>query len=119
MIRYYIANMCERSGEYSFDTLIRFALREPEKDFFNTPEEISYQQAEKYCDELAQFWYDHEEEGLAEEEDENWYSFNGGEVWVRYGFHKQVSKETFEELGSFACDHSSWEVAQELMKGTT
>jgi len=113
MIRYYIANMCEKSGEYSFDTVVRFALREPEKDFFNTPEEISYQQAEKYCDELAKYWYDEEEGG--EEEDENWYSFNGGEVWISYGFHKQISKETFKELGSFACDHSSWEVSQWMM----
>ena len=119
MIRYYIASIQTRSGEHDFIEHVRFAMREPEKDFFNTPEEVAYQQAEKYCDELAQFWYDSEEEGLAEEEDENWYSFNGGEVWVRYGFHKQISKETFEELGSFACDHSSWEVAQELMKGTT
>ena len=78
MIRYYIANMCEKSGEYSFDTLIRFALREPEKDFFNTPEEISYQKAEKYCDELAQFWYDSEEEGLAKNQAQGMFTNGNG-----------------------------------------
>jgi len=108
MIRYYIADIQERCGEYSFNNIVRFALREPEKDFFNTPEEVSYQQAEKYGDELAKYWYDDEEGG--DEEDENWYSFNGGEVAVKYSCHKQISKETFEELGSFVSDNSSWEV---------
>jgi hypothetical protein len=112
MIRYYIANMCEKSGEYSFDTLIRFALREPEKDFFNTPEEISYQQAEKYCDEIAQFWYDDDEGG--DEEDENWWSFNGGEIAVKYGYHKQITEETFKDIASLISDLTSWEIRKEL-----
>jgi hypothetical protein len=119
MIRYYIADIQERCGEYSFNNIVRFALREPEKDFFNTPEEVSYQQAEKYCDEIAKYWYGGEEEDVAEERDENWYSFNGGEVAVKYGFHKQISKETFEDLGSFVSDHSSWEVSKWMMDNST
>ena len=102
MIRYYIASIQTRSGEHDFIEHVRFALREPEKDFFNTPEEVAYQQAEKYCDEIAQFWYDDDEGG--EKEDENWWSFNGGELWVQYGFHKQITKETYKDIANMISD---------------
>ncbi len=111
MIRYYIASIQSRCGEYDFNEHVRFALREPEKDFFNTPEEVAYQQAEKYCDEIAQFWYDDDEGG--DKEDENWWSFNGGEIWVQYGYHKQISEQAYNEL-SIITDHSSWEIRKEL-----
>jgi len=112
MIRYYIATIDERCGEYNFNSTIRFAMREPEKDFFNTPEECAYQNAEKFCDDIARTWWNDEEYG--EEEDENWYSFNGGEVACCYGFHKEISKETFDSLGSFVTDMTSWEVEKEI-----
>ena len=113
-MRYYIATIDERCGDYNFTTTIKFAMREPEKDFFNTPEECAYQNAEKYCDDMARTWYDEDEGG--EEEDENWYSFNGGEVACCYGFHKEISKETFNELGSFVSDLTSWEVSELIRK---
>ena len=112
MIRYYIADLHSRCGEYDFIEHVRFAMREPEKDFFNTPEEVAYQQAEKYCDEIAQFWYCDDEGG--EKEDENWWSFNGGEVWVKYGFHKQITKETYNDIASMISDITSWEIRKEI-----
>jgi len=112
MIRYYIADLHSRCGEYDFIEHVRFAMREPEKDFFDTPEEVAYQKAEKFCDEIAQFWYDGEEGG--EEEDENWWSFNGGEVWTRYGFHKQITKETFNDIHGTVTDQTDWELAKEI-----
>lgn len=113
-MRYYIATLNERCGEYSFTTNIKFAMEEPEKDFFNTPEECAYQNAEKYCHHLAETWYDEDEGG--EEEDENWFSFNGGEIAVSYGFHKEISKESFEDINSFISDLTSWEVSQLIRK---
>jgi hypothetical protein len=113
MARYYIADLHSRCGEYSFIEHVRFVMREPERDFFNTPEECAYQNAEKFCDDLAKFWYDYDEEGGIEE-DENWYSFNGGEVAVKYGFHKEITKETFDDLHGTISDHTSWELRKEL-----
>ena len=112
MIRYYIADLHSRCGEYDFIEHVRFALREPEKDFFNTPEEVAYQKAEKYCDEIAQFWYCDDEGG--EEEDENWWSFNGGEVAVKYGYHKQISKQTYDDISGIVTDHTDWELRKEI-----
>jgi hypothetical protein len=112
MIRYYIADLHSRCGEYNFIEHVRFAIREPEKDFFNTPEEVAYQKAEKYCDEIAQFWYDDDEGG--DEEDENWWSFNGGEIAVKYGYHKQITEETFKDIASLISDLTSWELRKEL-----
>lgn len=82
-MKYYLATLNVRIGEYGVDTSIRFAT---DKD----PDEIHHQVAKT-------FW------GKSREEDETYY-FDGGQVAIEVGDRVEVSREVFNAIpNSVAC----------------
>lgn len=114
MARYYIASLITKCGEYDFTEFVRFAMREPDKDFFDKPDEVAMREAFNYHNETAQYWYDDDVGGEKEENtDQPYWTFNGGEVAVMAGYPREVSESTFNEMAMLN-NLTDWELRKEI-----
>lgn len=82
-MKYYLATLNIRIGEYGVDTSIRFATAQD-------PDEMHHRVAKT-------FW------GKSEEDDETYY-FDGGQVAIEVGDRVEVNREVFNAIpNSVAC----------------
>lgn len=114
MARYYIASLIIQCGEYDFTEFVRFAMREPDDDFFDKPDRVAMREAFNYHNQTAQYWYNDDEGGEKEEDaDQPYWTFNGGEVTVMAGYPREVSESTFNEMAMLH-NFTDWELRKEI-----